>query len=109
MRIPSVRFSLRRMMVALAVVALMLRVGQLVSLSNIYRSKANECRGKAREWELELRNPAHIGQVEHCNWMQRVALYYQALTRKYEHASSRPWEAIIPDPPRPGDVVGEPP
>jgi len=73
MRLTRVRFSVRRMMVALAVVALMLRVGQLGSMSNTYRSKAKDCRAKAREWELELSDPAHIGQAEHCKWMQRLA------------------------------------
>ena len=102
MRLPRVRLTVRRLMVAVAVVALCLTAWS-------YWDRRDE-----RYFEFAVKAMSHttlavayetgrpIGSLrERARVNPRKAAYHAALARKYEYAASRPWLPVLPDPPEP--------
>jgi hypothetical protein len=99
MRLPRVQFTLRHMMVALAVVALICWAGRLLLLSAIYHARA-------REFSIALMTETPI-------WMgpkERLRVYpapsprvrwAREMGHKYERAARCPWLPVEPDSPPP--------
>jgi hypothetical protein len=99
-RLPDVRFTLRQIMAALAVVALLCWAGRLLMLSAMYAARAKTYSagllgatpraGGGKEWP-RVYHPLSPG----VRWAR-------AMAHKYEHAASHPWIPVEPDLPEPG-------
>jgi hypothetical protein len=104
MRLPRVRFTVRRMMAAVAIAAALL--GPLVYLK----------RRSDRFWTIHLEQAAlaqglrnslaRMNQRERSDgavWMGPMerSNYHKRLSMKYREAALRPWLPIEPDPPKP--------
>jgi hypothetical protein len=118
MRMPRVRFAMKRMMLAMAALALIMGGLRIAWLRDGYRKAAafhaateNLQRvfleGAKTEEELalafgyELPGEEKAQQAAKIQIMQRKADNFAAMRRKYERAAARPWMAVDPDPPSP--------
>jgi hypothetical protein len=117
MRLMRGRFTVRRLMIVVASVALII-FGEQTRLRYLeYRTKY-ECY-KVDVWVM--RASAEDPQIELCGYMRldekdvarlrlgqvekslRYARYFEALRDKYAAAMRRPWLPVEPDPPKPED------
>ncbi len=98
MRRRSVRMTLRGMMVAVAIVAVVLGVG-------LIKKRRDECLKRLMFWSgwehkytarAQARTSGRPGNAE-----QERLDHFRAMRRKWEWAASHPWESVEPDPPRP--------
>jgi hypothetical protein len=93
MRLPRVRFTVRRLMASVAIVAFILWAERLLRLPREYRDRAgyySQCEFDA-SGRLAPGNPRDRAVVDH----------YHSLHEKYERAARYPWLPIAPDPPEP--------
>jgi hypothetical protein len=113
MKLPRVRFTVRRMMVGVAVAAVLIGGGiEVARLNRLRASHLYDAAYHARREVEELRNLANFdrgrrGGAANANDRQillmerasrlRVA-YHAELKRKYVKAANRPWESVAPDP-----------
>jgi hypothetical protein len=107
MRVPRVRFTVRRMMVAVAVVAAVLAVSPFPQrYANYHREALEHARlvGVSREnAKVQLAAwPEHpevraLLDASAAEW-ERLAAWHADLAQKYSHAASRPWESVPLDP-----------
>jgi hypothetical protein len=116
MRLPRVTFTVRRMMVAMAVAALTFAILRFWAVRQLYLEKAGHHAGFRA---LVLRSPETIAYWESRWTSQRegmparypwpggppfvpaMAKYHDAMRIKYERAARYPWLPIEPDPPKP--------
>jgi hypothetical protein len=99
MRLPHPRFSLRWMMIGVAVVGIMLGF-------EITRRRQEGFLSMARLWdntEFTSRQAADSTPGPHGDpvAMRRLAEYAHNLRMKYERAARYPWLPVEPDPPEP--------
>ncbi|SRR5579883_3454281 len=104
MRGPRWQFSLRRMMIAVALAALVFG-GEATrrrwsTLSSAYRVKAALFESRAM-MAARGRSEAEVLNVHRKGEFQRLADHYDALALKYDLAARFPWLPIGPDPPEP--------
>ena len=92
MRLPRVRFTVRRMMVLVAILGLMIaaferrqRFGWIASEHRAHVPK-----------HMFPTKPVGMGDKE---W--RPLEWHESMARKYEYAASHPWLPVAPDPPEP--------
>ncbi len=113
MKIPRVSFTVRRMMVAVAVVALLIGIARLWRTRQLYLEKAADHAGFRA---LVLRSPLTIAYWE-SRWSDQHegkpagpggppfvparAAYHEAMRLKYERAARYPWLSVPSDPPAP--------
>ncbi len=110
---PRFRFTVRRMMVAVAIAAFMLAGGELLRRRNAYLEKAENFRhdivppsgwdmggGTLSEEEFRKQLAAFQAEGEAIRRTPR-SRHYQAMARKYERAARYPWLPVAPDPPEP--------
>jgi hypothetical protein len=113
MRLPRLRFSVRRMMVAVAVVALLIYGNGVrqhrLSLAALCESADRGVRHTGASYRLEdeietlrtvafgtpARTPAEI------EGRRRRSAHWIALKQKYDRAALIPWLPVSPDPPEP--------
>jgi hypothetical protein len=105
MRLPRVRFTVRRMMVAVAVAALLLIGVVLWRRSEEYRRRA-ESHDSLLWSELpvavdEAASPGRLGGGLSVVGLLRRAKYHHDMSQKYWRAAARPWLPVAPDPPEP--------
>jgi hypothetical protein len=94
MRVPRVRFTVRQMMIAVAVVAGLASVEAMRRRSSDLQEHAESHKVEACGIALGIRpDPEH-------RWEAWIA-YHMMLSRKYERAAAHPWLPIAPDPPEP--------
>jgi hypothetical protein len=107
------RFTVRRLMVAVAVVGLLFGLydqARVLLLSNTYRRKAVYCdRMERRCREIDAMDPAVRTReaaealddpfLDDPAWNKRMIPYFKALQKKYEDAASHPRLPVAPDPP----------
>ncbi len=94
MRLPRPRFTVRRLMVAVAIVELI--AGVLLDRGRRFREMVD------RHWKLWLENPACVVDSRIPDEVQaRRSEYDRAMGEKYEHAARYPWLPVAPDPPEP--------
>jgi len=116
MRIPRVRFTVRRMMIAVAVVGIMLGTEKLWRAHVLYAERASYHAGLRTHF---LQSPASVAYWEQRWTSQReglkgsyswpdgppfvtaIAAYHDRLRAKWERASRLPWLPVAPDPPEP--------
>ena len=105
MRLRRVRFSIRRLLVAVAVVALVF-AGEATrrrweSLASAYRGKA----GRREHVALVALHSSALevarGNDSEMRKLKRIGDHHVALARKYQHAARCPWLPVAPDPPEP--------
>lgn len=101
---PRVRFTVRRMMVAVAVAALTL--GVIVGLQNRhqrFRRIAEDHRSRMIAWEEVGRSEATRKRFDLSGQQVSLAAHHWHLqmAENYEHAARRPWLPVAPDPPEP--------
>ena len=113
MRVPRLRFTVRRMMVAVAVVAAVLAVSPFPQrYANYHRKALEHARlvGVSREnAKVHLAAwPEHpevraLLEASAAEW-ERLAAWHADLAQKYSNAASRPWESVPLDPREPLSV-----
>jgi len=134
MKLPRVRFTVRRLMVAVSVVGLALGGWLTYRRWVVYREKAawhaaqegwarfylgggmaviRMADGRVEEVNgpVAVRTPTADGGLTEftipptpgydAETLTRRADHHARFRRKYEHASARPWLAVVPDPPGP--------
>jgi hypothetical protein len=118
MRRPRLRFTVRRLMVAVAAIGgasgAYLGIMTEGRLAQAYRRRAAE----HRMWEevhrqsgerfrmlwleaVESKDPEHEDFRSTAEWDEARRRWHGELMRKYEYAASRPWLPVEPDPPEP--------
>ena len=110
MRVPRVRFTVRTLMVLVAVVAIILGGMILRQRAASYRQRAAQfgwvatgLRQSAASGNAAFLHPTPTGpgtpmtQAMSLRWAE----YYAGLRAKYEHAALYPWLPVEPDPPEP--------
>src|SRR4051794_11049283 len=111
MRPPRVRFTVRRLMVAVAVVAVCMglltmrqRAATRRARALSHAAKADERRVVVAVWRrgnvrlINITREQAEADVGRC---ERAATYHEAMRRKWEEAARHPWLAVEPDPPEP--------
>jgi len=97
---PRPRFTVRRLMVAVALVAILLGAGlQLEQLRDRYRAEALQY--AQMEWVARATAWSRVRYVCDAVRNERRARHYGALKRKYDFASRYPWLPLTADPPAP--------
>jgi hypothetical protein len=103
MRIPRVRFTIARMMVAVAVIALLLgavailrRRANLQGLADYHAETARQIRS-LHVWTFRPDGPPVDISFED----PRLADYHEDMAGKYKRAACYPWLPVAPDPPKP--------
>jgi Tfp pilus assembly protein PilE len=106
------RFTLRGMMIAVAVIAVLTWIAQAASRWSYYRTRAEHHAAELRNLNADL-VPAlefrrEMGYFPGCalgqTLFERVwdeAEWHARLKSKYELAATRPWRSVEPDPPPP--------
>lgn len=105
MRILRIRFTLRRMIVVVAIVAVSLGLGGMWMRHERYL-------GLAQGYSLQeqvARDHQDLIQVTKMDRRGKVLLdafprkrvHYARMRAKYEHAARHPWLSVAPDPPEP--------
>jgi hypothetical protein len=116
MRLPRVRFTVRRMMVAVAVVAIISGSVQLWRLRRLYQDRASGYASmalryvstpeEAAYWEARWTRqregrPAEYPWPAGPPFVPAIVAHYRSLQAKYEHAARYPWLTVVPDTPEP--------
>jgi len=109
MRMPRVRFTVRRMMIAVAVAALILYVENLRRRHVTFQRRATINASYARQFrEAFEKRSLNVFAFQHGPVFAATptlrfkwAEYHENLSRKYERAASHPWETVPADPPPP--------
>ena len=94
---PRFRFTVRRMMVAVAIVGVMLAAYPLyrrIHRRSVAFGEMSEIEGVLAK--LHQRGGPHGGPAS-----PELADYHRNLQRKYAHAARYPWLPVAPDPPKP--------
>jgi signal recognition particle GTPase len=119
MRVPRVRFTVRRLMIAVAIVAGLLgttRAYQMLGLTLYHRKQAvlfglaesDALREYAAHQMRVAEAKRQVGATARDEESKHIALaenarkraaYFTAMRRKYESVATRPWESVEPDPP----------
>lgn len=119
MRVPRVWFTVRQMMVAVAVISLILwgksyrqkradeqRRESYQRRASTFRIYAREFRDAYEKRSSNVFSDTHGPEFAATPALRlKWALYYESLVGKYAHAASRPWEPLPPDPPPPEIVI----
>ncbi len=114
MSLPRVRFTVRRMMVSVAIVAVAIQAWQLSMWSLTYRWSAQQASSSEKEFRQAIAEgrdvyfgcfpdpprqppptPARVAKLR--EW----ASYYTLLKRKYQFAATHPWISPVGRPPSP--------
>jgi hypothetical protein len=97
MRMPHVRFTMRLLMIAVAILASLFWVERLRRLSQEYRSIAEE-----HGWAVFGASEYAPHNAADAAKSKRIIDRYRSLQEKYERAARHPWLPVEPDPPEPG-------
>jgi hypothetical protein len=107
MRLPRVRFTVRRLMAAVAAVAVGLASYEAGRRWSSHRRRCLTAVA-GHQWAAEmfrarLRNnaSAFYPTAADLRWANRRAEYHERMERKWAQAATRPWESVAPDPPEP--------
>jgi hypothetical protein len=102
MRLPRVRFTVRRMMVAVAVIAILIEGVSLWQRAALYRWKVRHHAMMERSSVIAVvEGPKAADNAELARLSEVWSTYHAAMKQKYEYAVTRPWIYVPPDPPQP--------
>ena len=93
MPLPLARFTVRRLMVAVAVVAVMLSI-----LAELSRRRIQFGRMAAYH---RRRRGSVVAPFDFCHVGNEKQFFHAIMERKYMRARSSPWISVPPDPPEP--------
>jgi hypothetical protein len=92
MRLPRLRLTVRRLMLAVAAVALVIWSGRLYQLRQMFLEKTED--NKLAILQLDAGISCYT--EDHMTW-------HEEMKQKYERAARYPWLPVEPDPPYPDD------
>jgi hypothetical protein len=112
MRLPRMRFTLRRMMVVVAILAMAFAIPDAIErrrshfrdLASIHTAKAESYgRQSGPSSVIIYRSAKPPGPAEEARSRRKYAMifYHSGLESKYRAAATRPWLPVFPDPPEP--------
>jgi hypothetical protein len=114
MRLPRMRFTVRRLMIAVAFLALFLggwvwmerKSARFSDLANWHHSQItcifDGCMGADGEFVYEATSlPQRDGDPPVSLRQQRIDTWHRQISMKYWAAARRPWLPVEPDPPEP--------
>jgi hypothetical protein len=127
MRLPHLRFTVRRLMVAVAIIAILIGVGLQIRQTIRFSRLAARYAEDGLFWRSQERNHRALGekmrtasvdpeqgsgaaefwrpyieyQAERVEKIKALADFHARMKTKYEAAARRPWFSVEPDPPRP--------
>jgi hypothetical protein len=102
MRLTRPRFTVRRLMIAVAVVGLALATAIMMRRSDEFRALAEEqADNEAASLEYADDARGEHGDQQRVARGEQMAVYHRALKIKYERAARYPWLPVAPDPPEP--------
>ena len=120
MRLTRVRFTIRRLMVAVAIFAVVVatveglrrRRESFERRARMFAQKASDEIMAEQGYRMARRSLAfgYDGRTTTAHY--ELVEHYWALREKYDHAAARPWLVVAPDPPEPAwpkDVPRDPP
>lgn len=93
MRLPRVRFTVRRMMVAVAAIAILCGAMMLAERRVRFGRIAEHHRLNARDYTFDKEEGMYMADPG--------SYWHKVLHEKYRRAASRPWLSVEPDPPWP--------
>ena len=96
MKLPRVRFTVRRMMIAVMITAVLIWAERLRRLSKGYEERA-----ESLGWEVFGASEYSPHGPEDAAHQRALVNHYRMLEDKYNRASKRPWLPVEPDPPEP--------
>src|SRR3954452_10002095 len=97
MRFPRVQFTVRRMMVAVMVVAIALAAVPLKRRSDEFRRRA-----AVHAWLSQPGGGSYMGDLDQLRReVEMFRRYHSGMRRKYEYLAWHPWLSADPDPPPP--------
>jgi hypothetical protein len=114
-RLPRLRFTVRRMLATAAITGAVLGgaawCARMQRLARIYQARASyhatlgwERRGMVGMWRRggpQVPGVTHQEAESVAEWLVRTGPYHEAMRRKWEEASQYPWISVAPDPPEP--------
>jgi hypothetical protein len=108
MRMPRFRFTVRRMMVAVAIVGACVWGVRMLQMSRAYGKKAERFASNAMdripgfngEWPKTPEGEAKLRRTWDL-WKQEMEDHNAAMAAKYRRAARYPWLPVAPDPPEP--------
>jgi hypothetical protein len=89
MRLPRPRYTVRRLMVAVAIIAVATYTGIVV-----WRIETYAMRADAHARHINSGHSFKYDSIDLIQWHERMRL-------KYENAARNPWFPVAPDPPEP--------
>jgi hypothetical protein len=95
------RFRIRSLMLTVAVVAVIFGGAHLWQKAIFYQGKVRHYRQMESSVIGVIRGPKPIDSDELGRVQAIWTAYHSAMRIKYEHAASRPWAYVPPDPPEP--------
>lgn len=103
MRLPRVRFTIRRMMITVAVVSILVWAVKLHQIADSHRARAYRSKqhwGAAWRGMYQKTDGSYSSILGNENRDLHM-FYYRSLKEKYERAARYPWISVAPDPPEP--------
>ena len=106
MKLPRTRFTVRRLMVAVAIMGSLSYGLRLWILNRTYRLRAEshvarktEARGR-EAWAAKMAKSGYLSAPRASVEASKVE-YHDNMAIKYDHAARYPWLPVEPDPPEP--------
>lgn len=107
MKLSRVRFTFRRTIVSVSVLAAISWAVMLWPKAAHYRSAAQQHALMEKASVIAVVDgPYTAGRDDLARLSQEWVAHHAALRRKYEDAAARPWNAVAPDPPEPFPLSG---
>lgn len=103
MRFPRVQFTVRRMMLAVAVSAMLMgtaRAGWHCYYC-VRMAEVHAWMGAMGYGRCGMERPTAEEELAYKEHNRKLAGYHARIEKKYRRAAWRPWEPILPDPPYP--------
>jgi hypothetical protein len=108
MRLPRLRFTVRRLMIVVAIAGMLIAGGlwaeKMIRLSRRYRHRAVSLGGIDATFQVEMRRwtttkgPVSSIEVDRRALVRRDADLVHGIVAKYERAARYPWVSVVRDP-----------
>ena len=101
MPLPRVRFTVRRMMVAVAIAGVLVGGLRMRRLSAVYQALSESNANDEDFYLAALSDRFKLGHPSYERTFRDRLDYHRSMRVKYERAARRPWLPVPPDPPEP--------
>ena len=109
MALPRMRFTIRRLMVAVAVLAMV--IGAIEGLrrrresfeerAKMFAQKVSDAFNDEQNYRMSHRSSTFAYDPRTTSAYNQLVEHYSALQEKYQQAAARPWLPVAPDAPEP--------